>query len=482
MSIELRENQVKPVSIGIDFFSKKRANPSIIVAPTAFGKSIVIAKIAEGVKDKLLILQPSKELLEQNYKKFISLGGVASIYSASFNRKEIGDVTYATIGSIQSIGNTFKELGFTKMIVDEAHLYPRNSDSMFGRFIKDSGITHVLGLTATPLKLQTNSDISGNSYSKLQMLTSRSKKGNFYKDIIYVAQVQEMVDLGFWSKLEYEQFDIDQSGLVYNSTKAEFTEKSLKEVYHTNNTAAKIITKLEELDDRKSILVFVPSVQDAKDLCSVTPTSAYVSGDMSAKERNFVIDSFRSGTLRVVYNVNVLSVGFDHPELDAIVLARPTASFAWYYQALGRGTRISPKKKDCLIVDFSGNVSRFGRVEKIVIQKQKDTWKIFGDGGRLLTGIPMHEIGKYIWQGGDNADDKEVKEVKSYKVKEPRLISDPDILEMPFGKHKGKKIKDIDKGYRDWMFENFDWGKHNENLKNALIVMKSRDLVPVTAV
>lgn len=97
--------------------------------------------------------------------------------------KDIAQITYATIGSIKSLGATFKQMGFTKMLIDEAHLYPRESDSMLGKFLEESGITHVLGITATPVKLQTNRDLDGNTFSKLVMLTSRSKKGNFSRTL-----------------------------------------------------------------------------------------------------------------------------------------------------------------------------------------------------------------------------------------------------------------------------------------------------------
>ena len=76
--MELRPNQFEPVQKGIEYFSLKKAEPSIIVAPTAFGKSIVIAHIAKGIEEKVLVLQPSKELLEQNYNKFVYFGGTAS--------------------------------------------------------------------------------------------------------------------------------------------------------------------------------------------------------------------------------------------------------------------------------------------------------------------------------------------------------------------------------------------------------------------
>ncbi len=181
--ITLRQNQKVPINKAIRFFQEPNPKPSLIVLPTAWGKSILTAFVAQNANDKLIMLQPSKELLEQNYTKYLNLcNGFANagIYSASFGRKEIMQVTYATIGSIKALGAKFKQLGFTKMLIDEAHLYPREADSMLGTFLKDSGITHVLGITATPVKLQTNRDLEGNTFSKLVMLTSRSKKGNFY--------------------------------------------------------------------------------------------------------------------------------------------------------------------------------------------------------------------------------------------------------------------------------------------------------------
>lgn len=154
--ITLRSNQSEPINKAIAFFNEKKPKPSLIVLPTAWGKSILTAFVAKNCTDKLLVLQPSKELLEQNYKKYLSLCGFvtnAGIYSASFGRKDIAQITYATIGSIKSLGATFKQMGFTKMLIDEAHLYPRESDSMLGKFLEESGITHVLGISTASIAL-----------------------------------------------------------------------------------------------------------------------------------------------------------------------------------------------------------------------------------------------------------------------------------------------------------------------------------------
>lgn len=305
--ITLRKNQVEPISKATAFFKEKRPAPSLIVLPTAWGKSILTAFVANEIEDKLLVIQPSKELLEQNYKKYVSLcgdfGAQAGVYSASFGRKDINKITYATIGSIKKIGKTFKQLGFKKMLIDEAHLYPREADSMLGQFLEDSEISHVLRITATPIKLQSNTDMSGERFSKLVMLTSRSKKGNFFKDIVHVSQVQEMIELGFWSKLVYKTSGFDSSQLVYNSSKSEFTEDSMQRAFASNGIHNQIKQELDVNSDRKHILAFVPSIDEAIRFAQEYPNSAAIYSGTHASERERVI---------VIFNVRVLSTGFLH--------------------------------------------------------------------------------------------------------------------------------------------------------------------------
>jgi len=444
--LELREYQKEPVRKGIEFFKKEKSVPSIIVAPTAAGKSLYVAKIAEGIDGNVIVLVPSKELLQQNYDKFKGFGGRGAIYSASFDSRKIGTVTFATIGSIKNIGHIFKQKGFKHMIIDEVDRFPREAGSMLGKFLKDSEITHVLGLTATPLKLQTNLDVYRNTYSKLVMLTSRSGKGNFFKEIIHVTQIQELTKLGYWAKLEYELYDISTAGLVYNSTKAEYTEASILKMYELNNVNERIKYKISELPDRKRILVFVPSVAAAKRLAAEVPNSAAVYGDMADDDRDYVIRNFKAGRIRVVFNYGVLTVGFDYPELDCLILGRVTSSLSLYYQIIGRGTRIHPDKKDCLIVDFGGLVQRFGKVEDFYYTQEKGVWKLYGAGGILLSGIPVHEIGKHTHET---------------ESREKKII-------MTFGVHKGVEVKLVPKSYRDWALLNISWNQYNSHIKDEL--------------
>ena len=460
--ITLRSNQKEPIAKAIDFFNDKKSVPSLIVLPTAWGKSILTAFTAKETEGKLLVLQPSKELLEQNYKKYLSLCSddinvQAGIYSASFGRKELNKITYATIGSIKKIGKLFKELGFKKMLIDEAHLYPREAESMLGTFLSESGITHVLGITATPIKLQQNTDLNGNRFSKLQMLTSRSKKGNFFKDIIHVGQVQEMVGLGFWSKLEYQTTEFDSSQLVYNSSRSEYTEESVQMSFLANDIRKQIFQELDSHADRKHILVFVPSIQEAIEMAQQYPESAAIHSNLKSAERADIIDRFREGKIRCIFNVRVLSTGFDYTGIDCIIFGISTASIALYYQIVGRGTRIDANKNDCLIIDLAGNVERFGKVEDIVFEK--DTlWRMYGTCGKLLSGIPIHELGTV------KREDVKIKREAAEAKREGKTI---EI--MPFGKYKGELIKDIPADYKKWMLNNFDWHSGNENLKQSIL-------------
>ncbi len=455
--MELRPNQIEPVKKGVEFFKQKKPHPSIIVAPTAFGKSIVIAKIAHELGEKLLVIQPSKELLEQNYNKFINLGGKAKIYSASMNEKEIGEVTYATIGSIVKVAYKFKELSITKVIIDECDRFPREPDGMLRRFLTAAKITHVLGLTATPLKLQTNIDEYFQPFSKLVMLTSKSKKGNYFKDIIHVAQIKEMCDLKFWSPLQYESYDFETGDLVYNSTKADFTDDSIKKAYKQNDIAGKIIKRISELPDRKSILIAVPSIEEAKELSTRLPSCEAVFSGMADSERNRIIDDFKSLKLRIVVQVTILSVGFDHPQLDCIITGRPTASLSWWYQFVGRVTRIHPEKLNGLVIDFVGSVPKFGKVEDLYFEYEAPLWKLYGEGKKLLTGIPLHEIGLHK-QGEPNPHD---------------IVAQGPIIKMSFGKYKDTEVRKIPAWYRNWLLDNIKWNPLNKHIQTELLRLKN---------
>lgn len=203
-------------------------------------------------------------------------------------------------------------------------------------------------------------------------------------------------------------------------------------------------------------MVFLPSVADAIEMSKKYPNSGVVYGEQDKKERDSTISEFRGGKIRVLFNVRVLSVGFDYTKIDCEILGISTASIALYYQIIGRATRIDPEKENALIIDFGGNVKRFGKVEDIVFEKVGRLWRMFGSGGKLLSGMPIHEIGSIT---------KESLIEEQSKPKEEKVSKKLTLIEfMPFGKYCDEKITNLPISYREWCLKNFERNSNNANL------------------
>ena len=112
-----------------------------------------------------------------------------------------------------------------------------------------------------------------------------------------------------------------------------------------------------------------------------------VSGNTKKSEREQILNDFKAGKVKVVVNVGVLTTGFDYPELDTIVMARPTKSLSLWYQIVGRAIRPSPMKEKGWIIDLCGNVNRFGRVQDLeLVDPKPKMWQVHSCG-RQLTNV-----------------------------------------------------------------------------------------------
>jgi DNA repair protein RadD len=118
MAITLRPYQVEAIEAGVNFFTdKKEKKHALMILTTGAGKSIVIAGITGRLPGRTLILQPSIEILVQNFRKYCHQGFRAGIYSASAGLKHMDDITFATIGSIAKKHHLLQK--FDHIIIDE---------------------------------------------------------------------------------------------------------------------------------------------------------------------------------------------------------------------------------------------------------------------------------------------------------------------------------------------------------------------------
>jgi DNA repair protein RadD len=389
MPYTLRPYQQIAVDRSIEFLRRppkksktKVADNGIVVLPTGSGKSLVIQAVVSGLDAPCLIFQPSKEILEQNLAKFRSYGFNPAVYSASMGRKQVGDITLATIGSVKR-AEYFQHAKY--IIVDECHLVNPKAGMYRDFFDALEGI-RILGMTASPYRL--SADAYGESI--LKFLTRTRPK--VFSEVVYYVQNGDLFRDGYLSKLKYYEIKgFDRAKLKTNSTGADYTDGSVQLHFREIGFEDKIVRVIERLlaIGRRGVLVFTRFVAESEYLVSQIPGAAIVTAETPKKERERILSEFRSGQIPVCCNVGCLTVGFDYPELDTVVLARPTMSLALHYQMIGRAVRPHPNKDHAMIIDMVGLVEQFGKVEDLTIRtggKKGEKWYV-ASGNKPLSNV-----------------------------------------------------------------------------------------------
>lgn len=406
MNYELREYQKFAVGRALEHFMNKKNKPFIIQMATGAGKSIVIAGIAKqlNLTGSVLVLQPSRELLLQNFEKLESYAPDIDVgmYSAGVGKKEIKPVTYATIQSIYKKPELFKH--FKYVIIDECHqVDPKNFEKgMYTSFLKAINCEHVCGLTATPYRLQQKFFLEGGEkYYAAELKMINRIHPFFWKSIIIKVETGWLVEQRFLSPILYRDVPLGgENQLKLNNEGSDYTKDSVTQYWQSDVRLLKLVKVIEMIDKKcQRNLIFCSSLQQAnrthKMLTELGIRSEVIDGETPAKLRATLVDEYKAGGFKHLINVGVFTTGFDVPELDCIVLARNTISPALYYQMVGRGVRIDPARpeKKLRVYDLTGVVERFGRVETIQVKKEADGFRdvVVSEVGEI-TGKPLFKF------------------------------------------------------------------------------------------
>lgn len=343
-----------------------------IVAPTGSGKSWIVAGLCEDLLNgcegrRIIVLSHVKELLVQDAEKIVAAWPEAplGVYSAGLGRKDMNAVTVA---GIQSIWKKAGEAGHVGLvIVDEAHLINNQDAGMYRTFIKGLRETNphlrVIGLTATPYRLGQGMVTEG--------------EDSLFDGLIESVSIEELVARGYLARLRSKFTDVrlDVSGVARRG--GEFVESELQARVDTEDSNSGIVAEtIRRAEGRQSWLFFCTGVEHAlhmrDELRRQGVTAEAVTGDMPKEQRAWVLENFKAGRIKALTNMNVLTTGFDHPDIDLIVMARPTLSPGLYLQMAGRGMRVkSGPYADCLVLDFAGNIARHGPVTSVTPPRAK---------------------------------------------------------------------------------------------------------------
>ncbi|MFA5396194.1 MAG: DEAD/DEAH box helicase [Methanogenium sp.] len=380
----LRDYQVEALTRVLVNHKKNVPGNELIVACTGAGKSLIIAGIAKLLGSPILILQPTREILVQNLAKLSQYVPEEEIgvYSASMKQKSVKDYTLATIQSIYRKPEEFRQ--FKTVIVDECDLFDPKSDGMVMDFLTKIDVKKVYGLTATPYRMATGyyKDKNGSlqSYTTIKMINRL--QGKFWKRILIDVSVEDLQKRGYLSPLKYiDKTLLDHELLKMNKSQSDFDMEAYDKVVEDKMQYILDTIKYAE-SNSKSVLVFCNSVESAEKLSSLVPGSVSLNGKTPKKEREQIVEDFKSGKIKTVFQVLVFSCGFDFPSLDTVIMLRPTRSLRLHFQTLGRVLRIAPGKECGTIIDLAGNVKNIGRIETIKLIDDNGLWDVETEKGR----------------------------------------------------------------------------------------------------
>jgi len=356
---KLRDYQQEAVNNAIKYFRIKR-EPAMIVLPTGAGKSLVIAELARIANGRVLVLAHVKELVEQNYEKYISYELSAGIFSASLGKKDWEQkVIFGSVQSVSRAPNDFFN-DFSLLVIDECHRVADEGDSQYQEVVKKlidrNPKLCILGLTATPYRLGL-----GWIYEYSQLGEIKTDKKRFFKQCVYELPLSYMIKNKFLTipvKIDipvtcYDFSELTEKDRMYSAAEVEDILKNQKRL---TPLIIKNIIDITEHFDRKGVMIFSSSIKHAEEIMTYLPPddSRVILGDTDINDRNKIVDDFKKRKFKYLVNVSVLTTGFDAPHVDVIAILRPTESNSLYQQIVGRGLRLSNDKKDCYILDYTG--------------------------------------------------------------------------------------------------------------------------------
>jgi len=341
------------------YMAAKSGNP-VVVLPTGAGKSLLIALLIQQALEfggRVVVLAHRKELLQQNADEIRGLipGVDVGIYSAGLKSREIHNAV--VVAGIQSVFRKAEDLGRRHLvIVDEAHLISDLEESMYGQFLsamKANEGLRIVGLTATPFRTGAG-PICGPE--------------RIFQRVVFEAKTAQLIAEGFLCPITNKVADAEVNTDKVSLRGGEFVESEMQAAFDVDE---KIVMACQEIiakcHDRKSILIFASGVHHAEQIADFLNSegehASVVTGETLDIERSTILQRFKSQELRFLVNVDVLTTGFNAKCVDAIAILRATMSPGLFCQMVGRGLRLHNSKKDCLVLDFGGNVGRFGPLD-----------------------------------------------------------------------------------------------------------------------
>ena len=342
---------------------------SVIAVPTGAGKTVILCSLVERwlnnhLTDNILVLSHTQEILEQDTDallEFFPSFGVG-VYSAGLNRREKRKITVAGIQSVYKHPELFEDVNLC--IIDEVHSINHKDKGMYRTFLKAMGC-QITGMSATVFRM-------GHGYIY-------KGEGAIFDSLAYdltsVDNFNKLVEDGYLTNLVSKATEMELDSSQVKKAAGDYNLKHLAKAHDRDSVTSDAVKETIKYGKNfKKWLIFAIDTVHAKHICDTLIKLGINADELHtkmSKDRRTVIDNFKEGDTRALVSVGMVTTGFDAPNVDMIVLLRPTLSTVLHVQMVGRGLRTYPGKKHCLVLDFAGNTMRLGPINNPVIPDKK---------------------------------------------------------------------------------------------------------------
>ena len=343
---ELRPYQVKFIK---DIRESFRAGHKRVcgVMPCGAGKTLATAdmtKKAAARGNRTVFMVHRQELIEQTSRTFSAMGIEHGIIASSIKPNYELPVQ---IASVQTLVRRLDEVPPPKfMIVDECH----HIEAATYKQIVEGWNCFLLGLTATPVRM------------------GGKNLHDSFDELVVGPSVRELIEKKYLADFEC----LASQGIDYSEVKiktdGDYTNDSMSRVMDRMEVLGNIVSDYCKNALNRKAICYCVNIEHSKHLAesfnNAGIRAAHLDGDTSTRERNDIIEQFRRDKISVLCNVNLFGEGFDVPNMDCVILARPTRSLTLFIQQSMRALRIDPSNpnKKALILDHVNDFERFGNI------------------------------------------------------------------------------------------------------------------------
>lgn len=317
---------------------------TLLVLPTGLGKTVTFSDLTKKLVSKgerVLIMAHRGELLDQAADKLFKVTGLkAAVEKADQTAKN--SFYSVTVGSVQTLMREkrleqFPQDYYDTIIVDEAHHILADSyQKVLGYFSE----AKVLGVTATADR------------------TDKKNLGEFFESLAYEYTLPDAIKNKYLSPMKAMTIPlkIDLSGVSVSAGDFKASEVGSALDPYLYQIADEMVKNCK---DRKTV-VFLPLVATSKKFRDILNEKGFKAAEVNgeSKDRAEILEDFDNGKYNVLCNSMLLTEGWDSPEVDCVIMLRPTKSRPLYVQCIGRGLRLAEGKEDCLILDFLWHTER----------------------------------------------------------------------------------------------------------------------------